>query len=356
MLVKGRPTSMLRAGIAANLVALALLVGYVLSQAYPSTEAVRLRNALLIASGTRADFDWTPSRMPDSFAAEQHAPLPEFVSAARAVRVDPLAGDWDTALALAGLLTRRVRDTGPIQSDLVTTYRAIVDEGQGYCADFTQVYLGLAHAAGLVAREWGFSFDGFGGSGHAVIEVFDRQRRKWVFLDVYNNAHAVDAASGEPLSALEFRDFVLGRRSAPLIRANGPGRVAYPTDAKLVEYYRRGAGEWYLWWGNDVFTYDGHPAVRAAGRVSRALEQLAAVMVGVHPGIKVLATPENARELERMERLRWSLLVSAGLVAALLIALLAQLILLVRSLRRAPEPEISADQAGLPRQDAGSSP
>jgi hypothetical protein len=298
-----------------------------------------LRNALLIAPGTPADFGWIPKRAPASFMAEQHAALPEFVSAIRAAGVDSAAGDWEKALALAGMLTRSAQDKGPIQSDLVTAYRGIIEEGRGNCSDFTEVYLGLAHAAGLFAREWAFSFDGFGGDGHALIEVFDRQRDKWIFLDVYNNVHAVDAASGQPLSALEFRDFALGYRPAPIIRANGPGRVAYSIEGKLVEYYRRGAGEWYLWWGNSVFTYDGHPAVRAAGRVSRALEQLVAITVGVHPRIKALTTTENVRQLERLERLRWSLLASGALLTALIIVLLGQVILLVRRRRRRLEPE-----------------
>lgn len=168
MLVRDGKGRLLRAGIAANLVALLLLAGYVLSQAYPSTEAVRLRNALLIEPGTPADFSWTPKRTPASFMSDQSAPLPEFVSAVRAAGVDSAAGDWEKALTLAGMLTRSAQDKGPIQPDLVTTFRGIVEEGRGYCADFTEVYLGWANAAGLVAREWAFSFDGFGGDGHAL--------------------------------------------------------------------------------------------------------------------------------------------------------------------------------------------
>jgi hypothetical protein len=30
---------------------------------------------------------------------------------------------------------------------------------------FVKVYLALAHAAGITARQWAFSFDGFGGHG-----------------------------------------------------------------------------------------------------------------------------------------------------------------------------------------------
>ena len=320
---------LLRGGIAANLAAMLLLAAYVLSQAYPSTEAVRLRNALLIEPGIPADFSWTPDRMPASFMAERHAPPPAFVSAMHEAGVDSAGGDWDKALLLAGMLTRNAQDKGPIQSDLTTTYRAIVDDGQGYCADFVKVYLGLAEAAGLVARRWAFSFDGFGGDGHTLVEVFDRQRNKWVFLDVYNNVHAVDAASGEPLSALEFREFILGRRPATIIRPNGPGRPGYKIESKLVDYYRRGAGEWYLLWGNNELAYDSHPAVRAAGWVSQSLGQLVAVALGVHPRIKVLVTTDNTPQLERMEKLRWRLLASAALFAALSVLLAGQVILLV---------------------------
>ena len=342
--------SWLRYGLVANLVVLIVLAGYVLSQAYPSTEAARLRNALLIEPGAAADFNWTPEHTPASFLAELHAPLPEFIAAVHEAGADSATGDWKKALALAAMLTRNAQDKGAIQSDLVTTYRAIVEDGRGYCVDFVDAYLTLTHAAGLFAREWAFSFDGFGGDGHAFVEIFDRQRGKWVFVDVYNNVHAVDAVSGEPLSALELRDFALGRRPATVIRPNGPGRLGYPIESKLIDYYRRGAVEWYLWWGNGVFTYEAHPAVSAAGRVSRSLEQLVAIAVGVYPHIKVLTTVENAPQLERMIRLRWTLCAAAVLMVALLIALAAQVILLIR---RGSTPRSPGDPAGANRPPPG---
>ena len=325
MLVSRRQSRRLGTAIALNLAALLLLAAWLLAQAYPATEAVRLRNALLLEAGAPPDFDWTPARMPAGFMAEQRAPTPQFVSAARAAGADPSAGDWERALALAAALTRNAQDKGAIQGDLESTHRAIVEDGRGYCADFTAVYLALAHAAGLAAREWGFSFDGFGGHGHAVVEIFDRRRGKWAFLDVFNNVHAVDAVSREPLSALEFRDFVLGRRPAPVILPNGPGRLGYPLQDKLIAYYSRGAQEWYLSMGNNVYSYEAHPAVRAAGRISRSLEQLAAVAVGVHPRLLALASPENAPQLERMARLRVTLIALAALGAVLLLTLAALL-------------------------------
>jgi hypothetical protein len=70
--------------------------------------------------------------------------------------------------------------------------------------------------------------------------------------------------------------------------------------------------------------------------VSRPLEQLVAIAVGVHPRIKVLTTAENVRQLERMERLRWSLLASGALLTVLLVLLVAQVIMLVQRRRRQP--------------------
>jgi len=34
--------------------------------------------------------------------------------------------------------------------------------------------------------------------GHAIVEVFDRQLGKWIFLDVFNNAQAIDNVSRSP--------------------------------------------------------------------------------------------------------------------------------------------------------------
>jgi hypothetical protein len=328
----------LRAAIYVNVVALLLLASCVLSQAFPPSEAVRLRNALLIEAGSRADFEWSPEQMPRRFKAERRAAPAEFVSAVRAAGAEGAAGDREKALALAGALTRNARDGGPIQSDLVSTYNGIVEEGRGYCADFTAVYLALANAAGLTAREWGFSFDGFGGHGHAIVEVFDRQLGKWIFLDVFNNVHAIDSVSREPLSALEFRDFVLGTRPRPIIVPNGPGRLGYPLEDRLVDYYRRGVQEWYLWLGNNVYSYGAHPAVRTAGRFSRSLEQLAAIALGLHPRMKVLATVENAPRYDRMVRLRWTLYTAMALCAALALSLIFSLVRLHGQRSSAPPP------------------
>ena len=119
-------------------------------------------------------------------------------------KVSDAGGDWAQALALVTMLVRHWKRMGPIRADLSTTYTLIVS-GVGYCSDYVRVYLAASNATGLFCRQWAFSFDGFGGHGHTCVEIYDRQRGKWVFVDVLNNVYAVAAGQQEPLSVLELR-------------------------------------------------------------------------------------------------------------------------------------------------------
>lgn len=325
----------LRRGIALTVLLLALVTGYVLSLATPVFEAVRLRNALLFTEAPPAAFAWTPDKVPADFLVE-HRPVDARVQAALeesgALRV---SGDWERARVLAGFLASQHKGRGNIDADLYTVIDRIF-QGYGACSDFTQSYQALAHAAGLFVREWGFSFDGYGGHGHTLIEVYDRRRGKWLMLDVFNNFHAVRAATGEPLGALEFRDAVrsvAGIRDIA-IRRNGPGRPGFAYEAELWDYYYRGAPQWFLWWGNAQQSYADHPLVRAATPVSIHVRQLAGILVGVQPSLRAVATPENAPARERMQALKARLLAAAGAGAVLLAALLWQLLRLL-GMRRA---------------------
>lgn len=309
----------------ANLGVIGVLCGWLLSHSYPPVRAVRLRNALLLRPSGSADFAWEPSAAPADFALETRTPHPVFVDTVRALGIGRNTSDWDAALRLADHLTKNAGDRGPIQADLQTTYRRL-QQGYGYCADFTKVFLGLAHAAGLFARQWAFSFDGFGGHGHALVEVFDRQRGKWVLLDVFNNFHAVDAASGEPLGALEFRERLRDADDpgAQLVK-NGPGRPGWSDLSKAFDYYRRGLDQWYLLWGNAVLSYDAQPLVRRASRLSGAIGQFVAVAMRVHPTIRILPTTSNRTLVAQLVALRARLCVVLVLLVLAGILLAAQL-------------------------------
>lgn len=297
-----RGAGLWRPQLAALLIALLSLLGWLAWHATPSTEAVRLRNAWLVDPSTPADFDWTPERLPPGFRTDRSPPDPRLIQA----QADP-ASDWNTMRLLAGYLTEHRReDTDVVQADYWTAVQ-LIRQGWGNCADYIQAFLPLARAHGLFAREWAFSLDGYGGHGHAVVEVWDRQRRQWVFLDVYNNVHAVDRSSGDPLSVAQLRQRLKQAPDSLEFRKTGLGPLGYRHPHKLLAYYQRGQPQWYLWWSNAVQDYDAHPVVTAASRLGRSAEQLAALVAGIHPRFRIIEEPQNQTARDALARLRWQL-------------------------------------------------
>jgi hypothetical protein len=297
-----------------SVASLAVAVALLAPRFTSSTELVRMRNALLLRD-VPVDFAWTPDAVPKDYKRELGPPHPAFAAVVRDLRLDALDSDWDRALAIGRHLLSSAGEHsgGPIQADLQTTYRRIVDNGQGYCGDFVDVFTGLALAAGIPVRAWAFSFDGFGGDGHVFNEVWDRGARAWRMIDVFNNYYFT-RGDGPPLSALAFRDALEAEAADLRIHRVHPGApVRFRIEAKAWSYYRRGTPEWYAWWGNNVFTYDRSPLVQALGPVSQSLAQLASIESGVHPGIRVVPTPGNAAQRKAMTGLRIHLLVVLAL-------------------------------------------
>lgn len=313
-------------GIGLNVLLLVVLVLYLLWRAYPLTEAARLRNAMLIEPSAPADFTWMPPHYPAGYKAERLPATAEFRDVARRLGIDGGGADWEHSVILARHLTEHAAEKGALQADLGTTYRG-VRAGHGYCADFVKVYLALAHAAGITARQWAFSFDGFGGHGHTFVEVFDRQRGHWACIDVYNNFHFVDAATAEPLDALAVHVRMAAADGSLTLVANGPGRAVFRYPEKALDYYRRGLAGWYMWWGNSVFSYYGHPAVAAASHVSRWFAHLVANIAGLQPRIHILRTPGNDAAVAAMFRFRRVLLGVFAALVLLLVTLAVQLTL-----------------------------
>ena len=304
-----------------------------------ATDVVRMRNALLVVDGPDSDFDWTPSTRPAGFEPDSVPPDELFAAAVHRLQLDALPDDWSRAVAISEhlLTSSKTLVGGAIQADLDTTYRRIVERGDGYCADFVRVFSALAITAGIPVRSWGFSFDGFGGHGHVVPEIWNRQLGRWQMVDVYNNYAVVDL-SARPLSAQEFRRALLDKTTTvqlrPLAAAARPG---YIHEEKAWAYYRNGAPQWYLWWGNQAFAYDRAWSVRTFEGVSRSLAQLGATAQGVHPRIRILATAQNAPQVAALRKVRVHLLIVAGLIALALIGMAACAAgMLVRGRERLP--------------------
>jgi len=281
-----------------------------------STELVRMRNALLLDHNRPAPLEWTPNSAPADFLVERGRPDPMFADAAARLGLAAMPTDWDRAVAISRHLlgSQPTLTGGAIQSDLRTTYRAIVDDGTGYCSDFVRAFMALAISAEIPVRAWAFSFDGFGGHGHTWPEIWNRQAGRWQALDVFNNLYFV-GPQGVALSALEVRRAMLeSPESLRLVPLHPGARPGWKIERKAWDYYRAGLPEWYLWWGSNVFTYDRAPLVRGLYRVSRSLEQLGGIAHGTQPRIHILETPENAAQVAALRRLRMHLL-SAGTVA-----------------------------------------
>jgi hypothetical protein len=292
-----------------------------------ASDAVRVRNALLLRRARPGDFQWTPERLPRDFRVETTPPATWLTAILEQIGVTGQPGAWEKALCIAAHLSERQRGKGGIRADLVTTYTRI-REGYGYCADFARVFLAFAHAAGLFARQWAFSFDGFGGHGHVFVEIYDPGRGQWVFLDVYNNFHVLDRHDRRPLSALELRQALTGGDAYPLVAANGPGPRGFPREERLWDYYRRGLPEWYLWWGNATLPHDERRRTPLARTRTRTAYHALLALLGRTAPIRVYETSANRAQVERLGTLRRRVVAGAALCALLSVALLYQILTL----------------------------
>jgi glycosyltransferase involved in cell wall biosynthesis len=308
------------------------------------TELVRARNALTLGADLLPGQDWQPPALPSDFKQETRPVDPYFADVARRLDLAAMGDDWQRTLAISAHLLGSAPKLsgGAIQSDLRTTHQRIVQDGHGYCGDFVRVFIAVANAAGMRVRPWAFSFDGFGGHGHIWVEVWNRQQQRWQLADVFQNYQYV-LDDGVPLSALQTRTALVAGDPHLQLRPLRPALpVGWKIEAKARDYLRRGLQQWYVPWGNNVMSVDGNLVVRAAGAISRALEGLAAIAVGLQPQVRLLVTPDNAAERASLRAVRTRLFGAA--VAG--VAGLGLLLLTVRGGRQA-SPKASGD--GWPR-------
>jgi len=308
---------------------LAVLILSVLSLApylTSSTELVRMRNALVLIEERGHDFDWTPDSMPPDFMLERGPADPVFVEAARRLGLAGMSSDWDKVTAISQHLLSNPHLVGnAIQSDLRDTYRRILEDGTGYCGDFTRVFMAFAITAGIPVRAWSFSFDGFGGDGHIWPEIWNRQLKRWQLVDIFNNFY-FQGQDGVPISAAEFRQAMLTAPKSIHRALLYPGaRPGYGVEEKMWAWYRRGLPEWYMLWGNNVFTYDRALLVRTFSGISRSLEQLGGIVQGVFPPVSLMVTETNRDKANALWRLRFHFFVAACVGALAFVAFLLSL-------------------------------
>ncbi len=288
-----------RPAIGALLVAAAVLLGSVAFLAgYVSDgqDQVLVRNSLVyeVAESIEA-FRAPPAAgaVPDEGGSE----LPSALLADLATLRD------DQAFATALALVRYLDTPGPpvggrIASGSLQALATIRAGAGGYCADYTQVFLMLANVVGVPAREWGFSFRGYGGDGHAVVEIYDAALAKWIFLDVFNGFY-VTGADGRPLSFLELRRGLLDGSTTVAAVVTVTDVSPFTSPERILHYLRRGISRAYLWDGASAAAAERQPVLRWLGERSRALSQLGAIALRLHPRMRIVPAPgERAALLE----------------------------------------------------------
>tara|TARA_R110001583_G_scaffold143203_1_gene295301 strand:+ start:9469 stop:10428 length:960 start_codon:yes stop_codon:yes gene_type:complete len=293
-----------------------------------TTELVRLRNAILISDSHVSDFSWHPNQQPASFLSNDSAPPIQMTQ--WLAQLPKQENDWLQIISIAENLRARGPKGGGLQTNTQDAFQRIISSGEGYCADYIQVINALAYAAGIPAREWGMSFDGFGGWGHAFSEFYSNYFQKWVFVDVFNGFYVTAEGNETPLSVQEFRQHLARAPQALTIHRLQQGRFGMRSDQIAMDYYQRGVNQFYLWWGTNSLSFDHHPLVAAAGRLSRSLEQLIAIGVGLHPEIRIIALPENVALIARMQRLKYQLYCIVVSELLLLLAAIAVVITIKR--------------------------
>lgn len=295
------------------------------------TDLARMRNALIFEPLPRSAFEWPGDALPVGWLRDTEPPNPLYRKAVAHLALDRQPDDWQRALTIARHLlgAAPVRDSGKVQAGLDDTYRRIVVQGDGYCADFVRVFRALAEVAGLTQRVWAFSFDGFGGEGHVWVEIWNRRERRWQLMDVYNNSW-FDLGRG-PISALELREAL--RAADPALkraRLHPQVRDGYAIEAKAWDYYRRGLDQWYLMWGINPFAEDALMSSLPSHPLARSFGQGLLIVLGLHPQAAALADVGNRDAIESMRWLRLHLL---AVVLGLLLGGVLLMLGLARALR-----------------------
>ncbi|WP_193369767.1 transglutaminase domain-containing protein [Pelagibius marinus] len=301
-----------------------------------SIDAVRIRNAMVAELGSPAQTTWRPDRIPTDFQWES-LPVPDYF-AAIVDRLRPSGGQSEPPLATAVRLARHLRETSrrgpPIQANTRETYEKIVGGLGGYCSDYTQSFNALALAAGLDVREWGFAWENMA-NGHALNEVWEPLLQKWVLIDSFISFYVVDRNNGVPLSVLEFRDALLDASRANEIEVVKivPERFGFRSVDEALAWYRRGMPRLFLVLGNNVYSYDADPVVRATEALPRSVEMTAAILLGRHPRFLFVPRPTDVEVKEQVREMGWSLAWVLGKLAAIVTLAIALLVILWRLLR-----------------------
>ena len=287
---------------------------YVLNIVKDPRDAVRARNALNFTTAPIAQFDWTPSTRPAGFRWISSHDSGVFHEASTAFRLDnnEAINEIIYAKQVSAHLLKTKLNSNAIQSAVEETYEEILS-GTGYCADFTIVFNAFVQTQGWGVREWGMSFDGFSGKGHAFNEIYSEELSKWIFVDSFYGFIIRDRASQSPLSFLEFRNLLMNdpasaeRIVIDELTTQGP---PFKSHQALLTYYRDGVDQTFLIMANDGIVADSKWFSQFLQKLPVSLQQLLSIASGIYPKIQILHDRYNETAIKQLEDLRRTLLAS----------------------------------------------
>lgn len=308
----------IRWSVAVALSAMALILSCALLVSYLGNgqDIALIRNSLVYETrDSDATFSAAPTAPPLLTTAQAWRD-----AAAAAGALNAQSSDFERALALVRHLDQPGYPRGGMLAlPSLDTYRAMRDSGRGYCADYTQVFLALAEAAGLSAREWGISFNGYSGAGHALVEIYAREIHDWIMIDVFNGLYVSDEAH-RPLSLPALRARLLRGERAGLNVEVVADVMPFASPTLALHYLERGMPRAYLWM-NPQAAAQPQTLLDDLSRHSRALAQLFAIASGRAPRMVLMPAPTQRAALLELRLLRLAC-VTALLSSVLLIVLL----------------------------------
>lgn len=312
-----------------NLLALAITGALFLAFSLAPDNGTRVRNALVASVAPKIEFNWSPNEAPQNFSTDGvNVPVKfqELVTQHSSTQPAVYLDDFQRAMQLARHLVSNKEDGGGIRSgDTFLTYDEI-QNGKGYCADYSRVFTAMAVSAGIPVRAWGFGFDGFG-SGHAFNEIYDKDMGKWILIDSFYSLYVVEESTGTPLSVLEFQEILVDGREIQdtKIMPIEPAKFAFKTSERAINYYRKGSDQFYLNWGHNAFSYDENSSAKLLAKLPRPIEVSGRILAGIRPDIKILRTDSNQGHIDKLMRTKWIFLSLLAIGTLLTMSLLMQI-------------------------------
>ena len=107
----------------------------------------------------------------------------------------------------------------------------ILTRKYGFCVQYAIAFMQCALSLGHQARfVFGYNPGAFDGGGHEVCEFWSNEHRKWIFFDINQDWHFLDARTGVPHSMLEMHDLALRT-----YYGNQPAAFATPPARRLPD-------------------------------------------------------------------------------------------------------------------------